>query len=148
MISKSPDKNKHWADRYLSDSEYSEVFKTIAEHQEEQESDPKWQKNNLEYDLRTSEYIINKVRSSEDYGDRLYGTLCNNEFIKREMWQVLKEETWGCSWRYAGGILADIMGKGDYMDWYCGGLEGTVDEEVEQDLYNLGWLVVHGENTD
>ena len=62
------------------------------------------------------------------------------------MWQILKEDTWSCSWRYAGGIVADIEGKGDYMDYYCSGSEGHVFEEIEQDLFNLGWMVVTQED--
>lgn len=114
-----------------------------GEENEIDETDLAWQKNNLEYDLRTSEYIKEKVISSEEYARELYAALCNNEFIRRDMWQILKEESWSCSWRYAGGIIADILEKGDYMDWYCGGNEGQVSDQIKDDLYNLGWMVVN-----
>ena len=68
---------------------------------------------------------------------------------------ILKDETWTCSWRYAGGIVADLCGEGDYLDWYCTGIrhddgdltinyvgEGMVTDEVQEDLFKLGWLVV------
>jgi hypothetical protein len=29
--------------------------------------------------------------------------------------------------------------KGDYMDWYCHGMEGFIDPEVAADLKELGW---------
>jgi hypothetical protein len=40
--------------------------------------------------------------------------------------------------------------EGDYIDWYCSGYaenwdgvsEGTVTEEIENDLHKLGWLLV------
>ena len=56
---------------------------------------------------------------------------------------------YSCSWRYAGGLMADlrnIMGCGleDYMDFYCtgsfGGVpEGFISPEIEEDLNKIGW---------
>jgi hypothetical protein len=127
---------------------------------EQDESDPKWAKNNLEYDLRTSEYIVEKCRTDKIYAQNIYAALCNNEFQRNDVMPILKDETWGCSWRYAGGIVADLRGEGDYLDWYCSGIrgdeevaeffntprahvgEGEVTDEVKEDLFKLGWLVV------
>jgi hypothetical protein len=123
----------------------------------EQESD--WSKNNLEYDLRSTDWILTKVRENNKYAQNLYAALCNNEFVRADAWPILKEEHWGCSWRYAGGIVADMQQEGDYIDWYCSGIgdglgngdsdrtrgyvsEGVVTEEIAQDLKTLGWLVV------
>ena len=73
------------------------------------------------------------------------------------MWPLLKGQTYSCSWRYAGGIVADMREEGDYIDWYCSGIqgepdkdwidlghvpEGTVAEEIRKDLFKLGWLPV------
>jgi hypothetical protein len=84
----------------------------------------------------------------------------------REFWQEMKGETWSCSWRHAGGIIADMREEGDYIDWYCSGIgnaeygngldstvpdvtdgrdyvpEGVVTEEIELDLNRLGWRPV------
>lgn len=126
---------------------------------EEQEVDPKWQENNLEYDLRTCDWILEKVRTDDRYAQNLYAAMCNNEFQKREMWPILTEQTWGASWRYAGGIIADMRQQGDYIDWYCSGIgdglgngdkdgskgyvpEEFVTDEIRDDLFKLGWLVV------
>lgn len=143
-LNKSPDKFNNWKGKtaITETGEEIDLFQIFADEKSSREEDPAWRKNNLEYDLRTNEYIINKVRTSKDYGQSLYAALCNNEFIKHEMWQILKDETWSCSWRYAGGILADMLEEGDYMDWYCSGNEGNVDKEVEKDLYDLGWMIV------
>jgi hypothetical protein len=118
-----------------------------------------WQKNNLEYDLRTCEPILIKVRNSDRYAQNLYAALCNMQYLKLEVIPVLKEEYWSCSWRHAGGIVADMRQQGDYIDWYCSGIgdglgngdpdgvkgyiaEGAVTDEIKEDLKQLGWLPV------
>lgn len=133
-----------------------DLFKSFEQLKREQEQDPEWQKNNLEYDLRNTEWIVHKAKGSNVYAQNLYAAICNNQFIKLDVWQLLKEEYWTASWRYAGGIIADILDEGDYMDWYCtgsggpvGGMamegylpEGVVSEEIEDDLKTLGWKIV------
>ena len=119
------------------------------------ESDPEWQQDNLEYDLRTSKILVDKVRASSNYAQNLYAAMCNNEFQKNETFPILQDKRWSCSWRYAGGILADMSGKGDYMDYYCSGIgpsddedyknhvsESFITDEVRQDLFDLGWVVI------
>ena len=133
-----------------------DIFKTWDQLKREQELDPLWQKNNLEWDLRTTDWVVDKAKSSQVYAQNIYAALCNNQFIKLDAWQLLKEEYWTASWRYAGGIVADILDEGDYMDWYCSGTggplggmavegylpEGMVSDEVLEDLTKLGWKVV------
>lgn len=92
------------------------------------------QNPNLFRDIVDGTVIKQKMRSSKDYCVRFYRTLCNNGLSKYHF------ET-GYSWRATGGLIADVLGQGDYMDWYCSGGEGNVDEEVEKDLNWLGWLV-------
>lgn len=116
--------------------------------------DPEWQKDNLEYDLRSTEWILNKARGSKKYAQNLYAAMCNNEFMKLDVVPILKEQTWSCSWRHSGGIIADMRQEGDYMDWYCSGIknadeyddqdvpESVVTEEIEADLKQLGWIVI------
>jgi hypothetical protein len=131
------------------------------------EKSEEWRKNNLEYDLRSSDYIVEKCKN-EVYAQNLYAALCNNDFMRNDVWPILKGETWGCSWRYAGGIIADILQHGDYLDWYCSGItttsidmggsvehnittgyvsEGEVTDEIREDLFKLGWIV-QPETTD
>ena len=119
-----------------------QFLKTMQEQKLEQEQDPEWQKNNLEWVLRNDKNIAAKVQNDDEYAQHLYATLCNNEFLPPDIWRVLKDETWSCSWRYAGGIIADIQNAGDYMSWYCSGNEGQVFPEIEQDLNQLGWRIV------
>lgn len=161
VLSKSPERNTFQRDSYIKrqaeknlmdDSETDkmlELYKSWDQLKLEREQDPKWQKDNLEYDLRSTDWILKKVRESDTYAQNLYAAMCNNDFIKNDVWPVLQEQTWGCSWRYAGGIIADMREQGDYIDWYCSGIgrhddhvgEGTVTDEIREDLLKLGWIV-------
>ena len=140
---------------------YIDMWEQVKIDEAKKIHDPKWQKNNMEYDLRASKEMCDKVKESVNYAQNLYAAMCNMEWQSREFWQELKGETWGCSWRHAGGIVADMQEKGDYIDWYCSGIgnaelgngltgadgtryvpEGTVTEEIELDLNRLGWRPV------
>lgn len=102
--------------------------------------------------MRTCDWMLEKVRSNNVYAQNLYCAMCNRDFQKLDVLPVLKEQTWSCSWRYAGGIVADMRQEGDYIDWYCSGIrngyddgyvsEGDVTEEIREDLKNLGWIVL------
>lgn len=179
-LSKSPERNTFQKEKYLERQaekgktpENDEDTRAMVKYYEswdiqedQREQDPAWQKDNLEWDLRTSEWMCEKVRTNNAYAQNLYAAMCNNEFIKREMWPLLKEQKWSCSWRYAGGIVAHMRQEGDYIDWYCSGIrnvshdeedntwwdsqhyvgESVVTEEIENDLYELGWLVIKDNN--
>jgi hypothetical protein len=93
------------------------------------------QRPNLLRDIQDSVAIKTKMRASKQYCKRFYATLCNNEL----MYGV---HMTGYSWRATGGLIADILGEGDYMDWYCSGGEGNIDDEVQDDLLEIEWHVV------
>jgi hypothetical protein len=114
----------------------------------------------MDLDMLRSEWLVEKALASDTYAQNLYAAMCNQEWQHQDVWTVLSDETWSCSWRSAGGIVADIQGKGDYMDWYCSGMmkshpdddlvggaesiqhyvpEGTVTAEIREDLAKLGW---------
>jgi hypothetical protein len=173
-MSKSPERGTFHANNYMKrkeelgedpNPEYENLFKSFQERKEEIEADPEWQKDNLEYELRTTGWILEKVRNSEVYAQNLYAAMCNNEFQKLDVMPILKDQRCSYSWRYAGGIIADMRQEGDYIDWYCSGIRGDVDdtdlaeaaakgynlknyvaesvvtEEIEADLLKLGWQV-------
>ena len=151
--------------------DYLEYFDSILDQENHKWDDPKSRINNMEWDLLTTDWILEKVRKDISYAQNLYAAMCNNDFIKRDLWPILKEQKWSCSWRYAGGIVADMRQEGDYIDWYCSGIknepseeewnswtpeqqisytniyskfvtESVVTEEIERDLFDLGWIVV------
>lgn len=174
--SKSPDRHTFQKKGYEArlaekdetpNEDYLSLFEKIINDHEHKFDDPKTHENNMEYDLLTTDWILEKVRTSERYAQNLYAAMCNNDFQKRDLWPILKEETWGASWRYAGGIIADMRQQGDYIDWYCSGMgglaggwnkdeetfdewsartgfvsESVVTDEIRDDLFKLGWLVV------
>lgn len=124
----------------------------------------------MQYDLveeiKACPEIMAKLQQEDRYyAQNLYCAWSNMQWCKRELWPVLKEEYWTASWRGAGGIVAELRGKGeDYMDYYCSGMkgglsydtkdddkyfednkyvsEGEVTEEIAEDLNKLGWFPV------
>ena len=182
MVSSSPDRNTFQLENYvkrqeeagkLPAPEYLDMFKTWREQAQANIVDPKWQKDNMEYDLRSTQWIIDKAKD-DAYAQNLYAAMCNNDFTKNDVWPILTEKRWSCSWRHAGGIIADMQEKGDYIDWYCSGIrdakildddefraltkeqqesyiqgkkfvpEGCVTDEIREDLLKLGWIVIDG----
>ncbi len=109
---------------------------------------------NLERDLRSTDWIISKIRHQEIYAQNLYAALCNNEYAPKDVWGILKNIHWDCSWRYAASLIAEIREDESYLDWYCSGtgFQGTdftgfveesyVTPEVESDFDQIGWLLV------
>ena len=163
-MSSSPKRNTFQKENYIKrkedageepSEEYLEMFKTAEERKRELEADPEWQKDNLEWDLRTTDWILAKVRASEVYAQNLYAAMCNNTFQKRDVMPILKDQYCSYSWRYAGGIVADMLGKGDYIDWYCSGIgatevgfvpESCATMEIIDDLKRLGWNIILDNN--
>ena len=144
---------------------YTNMWKTAKEQDEANIVDPEWQKDNMEYDLRSTQWIVDKVKASEDYAQNLYASMCNNDFQKLDVMPILKDQRWSASWRHAGGIVADMREQGDYIDWYCSGIggghdmgggpsdrpngyvpESEVTDEIRKDLKQLGWIVVNQNN--
>ena len=117
------------------------IDKTIPEH-------------DMKQDMQDAQWFKDKVRASKSYAQNLYAAMCNMQWQKLEEWPILKEEYWSASWRASGGIVADILGQGDYLNHYCSGIfqeghhiegyveEGVVTDEIKADLKKLGWQPV------
>lgn len=172
--SKSPERHTFQRDSYIErQTENGEpisesvlnMWDSIIEQDNHKFDDPDTRKNNLEYDLLTTNWILDKVRVSDSYAQNLYAAMCNMRFVRKELFPFLRQDPdkdlCSYSWRYAGGIIADMQQKGDYIDWYCSGIrndgyqadadiaypngyvpEGTVTNEIEADLLTLGWIPV------
>jgi len=152
--------------------EMIDFYKSHQQLVREREAQDEWKIDNMEYDLRSTQWICNKVKADDVYAQHLYASMCNNEFTKNDVWPILTDKRWSCSWRYAGGIVADMQEKGDYIDWYCSGIRDTkeldddqfrqltkeqqecyiqgkkfvsesiVTDEIREDLLKLGWIVM------
>ena len=115
---------------------------------QEREAKPEWKENNLEYDLRSTKWICDKAKAREEYAQNIYAALCNQDWQRNDVWPLLKGQTYSFSWRYAGGIVADMIESGDYIDWYCSGIKGSVSEEElaamsEEDQEKYHWMNKH-----
>ena len=169
-VSKSPGRHSFQKEGYIKrmeekgeepNQDYLDHFQKILEEHNKKFDDPESKKDNMEYDLLTTDWILEKVRASESYAQNLYAAICNNDFQKLAVIPILTDKTWSASWRYAGGIVADMRQQGDYIDWYCIGIgnddagygldhrrangyvpESVVTDEIREDLKRLGWIVV------
>jgi hypothetical protein len=163
-ISKSPERHTFQRDGYIKrcEEEGKEPDASIVEMYNSWAQDDRFANRpeaDLEYDLRTTEWILEKARTREDYAQNIYAALCNMRWQRLDVMPILKDEHWSCSWRSAGGIVADMLQKGDYIDWYCSGIqdystdeadpnfngggyvpEGVVTEEIRIDFQKLGWI--------
>jgi hypothetical protein len=173
-VSSSPERHTFQKEGYVERTKekgeepnqaYIDMWEQIKIDEANKIHDPKWQKDNLEYDLRSTAWILEKARASDSYAQNIYASMCNIRWQRIGMWPALKDEYWSCSWRSAGGVVADMLGTGDYIDWYCSGIgnkeagfgldhyqptpdpdgrdyvpEGTVTEEIRVDFQKLGWV--------
>ena len=175
--SKSPERHTFQKTGYIErcrergeepSQDYLEWFEKVIDQDNHKFDDPESRKNSMEYDLLTTDWILEKVRASDSYAQNLYAAMCNMRFVRKELFPYLRQDPekdlCSYSWRYAGGIIADMQQKGDYIDWYCSGIaggdepdvyneghdlkrkgyvpEGVVTEEIESDLFKLGWIPV------
>jgi hypothetical protein len=175
QVSKSPDRHSFQKEGYVKrqlekgepvNEDYLKMYENTITQHEHKFDDPESRVNSMEYDLLTTQWILDKVRASDSYAQNLYAVMCNRDFQKLDVLPILKEQTWSCSWRYAGGIIADMRQAGDYIDWYCSGIrndgyqddldikfpngyvpEGVATEEIKEDLKKLGWTVLEDNET-
>ena len=125
-------------------------------------------KYELDQEIAATPELVSKIKSREDYAQNLYAAFCNMRWQKTEVMSILKDELWSVSWRAAGGVVAELRGQGDYLDWYCSGMGGlawyetddegqwladkkyvpetTITDEIREDLRRLGWHPVPWED--
>ena len=165
-ISRSPNRHTFQRDAYIRRceeegveprQEYLDLMDSVAHNHLNRFGD-NTPVNDLEYDLLTTPWILEKARASKSYAQNIYAALCNQDWQKIDVMPILRDEFWGCSWRSAGGIVADMLGEGDYIDWYCSGIrgdgkgenpnsityvgEGHITDEIREDFFKLGWQPV------
>ena len=141
-ISKSPERCTFQEESYIArckeegvdpSPDYLQMFLDDKHRHDHKFDEPESRIDNLEFDLVTTDWILEKARKSEVYSQHIYAALCNNDFTKNDVWPILSEKKWSCSWRYAGGIVADMRQEGDYIDWYCSGIRGGYGNDFVSD---------------
>ena len=91
-------------------------------------------KNNFEEDIIKS--IGDKIKEDKNFAVNVYCALCNIQWKK-----IGTDEIYNCSWRYAGGLIANIRNKEEsYLHFYCSGNEGIVIEKINKIFNRLGWI--------
>lgn len=105
---------------------------------------------NLERDIKSTWWIIDRIRRDEIYAQNLYAAFCNHEFVPEDVWGILTNVRWSCPWHYAATMVAEIREEYDPSKWYCSGVqlinprfvpESVIVPEIEKDIKNIGWLV-------
>jgi hypothetical protein len=100
--------------------------------------------------MRLREILIKSDKINDlEFSRKVYANLCNlvwydyiDDFLITE------------SWRNSGAFVAEIRNKGEsYMDFYCGGKEGIVDDEIKEFFNNNGIVLFedfyeHDKNMD
>ena len=117
---------------------------------------------NLEVEMAKDAIVISYLED-RDIAVEFYSALCNMRWKKMNILPVdqriieklkgIDSNIWSCSWRHAGGIVANIRNanynkKEDYMDFYCSGNEGYVSFLVEDCFERMGWEPCPWENND
>ena len=85
------------------------------------------------FERDVAELLAQQIRSDEAVGARLWSSMSNIE------WHHVDDSTISYSFRSAGDLIARIVGKGCYLDWYMSGPVGLVDPEIATALATRGW---------
>ena len=93
-------------------------------------------KRDLEQDLIDCQFIKDKVRNEDGYDTRLYDALCNTNWYHDSdlHGDGSKDDSWHCSWRYAGGVVA-ILKVADQII-------STITAQVMKDISQLTSLMI------
>lgn len=92
-----------------------------------------------EVEDRFQQAIINtlgdELKESDELCTELWSALANVDWYHPE-----SGEEASYSFRAAGALIANIIGRGDYMDWYCSGPYAVVSSKIAHSLRKEGWI--------
>ena len=103
MISKSPERNTFQIKRLIEQVELGtakaedvegtiQVYKSWQQQRLDLEETAEWKKDNMEYDLRSTQWIIDKVKADDVYAQHLYASICKNDITKNYVYPILTEK--------------------------------------------------------
>jgi len=85
------------------------------------------------------ESFVNEKLQNKEYANDVYLAMCNIIWKKEDITNTF-------SFREAAGLIANLRNQGEmYLDFYpamasgTGKVEGTVTNEVREDLRKIGW---------
>lgn len=131
-VSIPDEERREWSAKgYSRDTEASRLFQAMKQLGEWIHS----KERPFESDLADA---LGERIQDESVARAAYAALCNVD------WQHEDGSRYSCSWRYAGGLVADMRGLGeDYLDFYCSGNEGHVRDDIAEALAAYGWTGTH-----
>jgi len=95
----------------------------------------KIQKTEKSFEEKLKEHLTEKLQEDDEFAKHLYASLCNTNWFNKK-----SNDVYSCSWRYAGGIVAELRNKGeDYLNFYCSGGEGGYFKDVHKELNKIGY---------
>ena len=90
------------------------------------------------------ELFTARLKENEDFGCELWSAMANVGWYHKD-----DPDNTECSrsFRSAGSMIASMLGKGNYIDWYCSGPYGTVSKYIAEKMASKGWhyVVDYGE---
>jgi len=89
-------------------------------------------------------------RLDDDFRELFTKRLRENEVFGRELWSAIANVGWfhkddpdntrcGRSFRGAGSLIASMLCRGDYLDWYCSSPDGVVSDYIAGAMASKGW---------
>ncbi len=87
-----------------------------------------------QFEADLEEVLGERIRSGDEACAEMWSALANIIWLHPDF----KHEV-GYTFRSAGGLIAEIVGEGDYMNWYCSGPDETVSDHISSALETKGW---------
>lgn len=84
------------------------------------------------------EYFGERMKTDEELCRKIWSSLANVDWYYIGERPLLLEVSY--SFRAAGGMIANIIERGDYMDWYCSGPDGIINNEFRYAMRKAGYL--------
>jgi hypothetical protein len=100
--------------------------------------------------LNMGEGIDYQQKFDDDFRELFTQCLKENKDFGCELWSAQANVRWyhtadpdetdcGHGFRGAGALIAEMLGEGDYIEWYCSGPYETVSDYIAEKMATKGW---------